>query len=102
MNQVFHDVAVAVELEASNTEACTMKKRWTTLELISSFCDQVEEAHNDYRQRIEKAIRFLASNVGKAQKLDSVLGTLDDCDAVPGSDSSRAVPRTLGVIQATP
>ena len=95
MGRVLLEVTTAIELEATDARTCTMKRRWTTKQLVASFCAQVEDAHSAYRQSMQKAIRFLAGNVGMAQKMDSFLGTpaADDDDTDDGSEGLHSTER---------
>lgn len=87
--KIIEDLTKAIDRLPDDSGSCSMKKRWTTRQLIHSFCQTINDAHDQYRQKVEKAIHFLALNVRMAQKLDGLIGSGGDDTATPSDEDER-------------
>ena len=99
VTKVVRSLDSALHLQLKKKDSCSMTKRYSTEQLVTSFCTEVTSAYNDCQARVRKAEQFLAANVGMSAKLDEIFGAasedLDDFNDDDDDDDSSIDSRSI-------
>ena len=59
-------------------QTCSLTRRVTTKELIALYCDKIEIAQEEYKEKIAEADDYLKSNVRSTEYMDECFGTPEE------------------------